>query len=84
MFKVGWARYPKKEPNEDLSMGRIDALMEIFDLGNKLWSQKMSVERAQAVLFDTLLAHDWYLQLLLSIARTKAFFGMKPAKMKEL
>jgi hypothetical protein len=56
-------------------MGLVNALMEILDLGNKLQSQKMSGERAQVVLFDTLLAHDWYLQLLLSVARTKAFFG---------
>jgi hypothetical protein len=36
----------------------VDALTDIFDLGNKQRSQKMS-----AILYETLLAQEWYYNL---------------------
>jgi hypothetical protein len=69
-------------------MVQVDTLTDSFDLGNKPWSQKLSGgERAQVILYGTLLAREWYLQelvVLSVVARTKAFFGMKPTKRKEL
>jgi hypothetical protein len=85
-FECRWARYPKQNSSKDLSRVLVDVLTESFDLENKQRSQKMSGERAQAILYETLLAREWYLQelVLSAVARTKAFFGMKPTEMKEL
>ena len=51
-FHEGWARYPKQTPNTPMKLETVLLLKEIFTVGSKQKSKRMSAERAHAIFVE--------------------------------
>jgi hypothetical protein len=60
------------------------AMTQLFDMGNKEKSRKMSGERAHALLMEDVAQYDWHEQVIMSVARVKGVFGMTTANHQKL
>ena len=87
VFKRGWACYPKNQRQQPFLPQTTKELVEMWRLGNKDKSTKVSAERALDLLFNPKtgpLQHNWTEQLTVSVAKIKAFFSKNPQEIRNL
>jgi hypothetical protein len=70
----GWARYKNTKKLPPMKLETLKTLKRLYDLGNTVKSKRLSGDRAHAMVMLEV-AEDWHEQLIVTIARVKAFFG---------
>jgi hypothetical protein len=75
----GWAKYKSTKKLPPMKLETLKTLKRLFDRGNSVKSKRMSGDRAHAIVMDEA-AEDWHEQLIVTIARVKAFFGYPEKK----
>ena len=81
-LKQGWARYPgncSTRMSKDIAL----FLKNLYDQGVTDKKHRISAYKAHDIFLETIGMHDWKGQLSMTVAKIKAFFSMKPTKMKE-
>jgi hypothetical protein len=67
-----------------MRLDTIKKLKTLFDAGNKCKSKRISGEGAHAKVMEDVAADDWHEQLIVTVARVKAFFGYSKDKYEKL
>ena len=78
-----WAKHPGNTMNK-LSNDTMMELRRMYDVGRKDKKHRVSADSAHSSLNSVLLSHDWNQELNTTVAKIKAFFQMKPGKMKSM
>jgi hypothetical protein len=67
-----------------MRLDKLKRLTALFDLGNKIKSKRIPGDRVHAIVMEEIAAEDWHKQLLVIVARVKAFFGYSKDKQDTL
>jgi hypothetical protein len=80
----GWACYKSSKSLPPMRLATLQTLKDLFDLGNKVKSKRISADRAHAIVMEGVAADDWHEKLIVTVARVKAFFGYTKDKQNKL
>jgi hypothetical protein len=80
----GWASYKNSTKLPPMRLDTLQKLKSLYDVGNKFKSKRISGDRAHAMVMEEIASEDWHEQLLVTVARVKAFFGYSKARQDAL
>jgi hypothetical protein len=79
----GWACYKTTKSLLPMKLVTLQTLKRFYDTGNKVKSKRMLGGSAHATVIEGA-AEGWYVQLLVTVVRVKAFFGYSKGKQDKL
>jgi hypothetical protein len=80
----GWASYKNSTKLPPMRLDTLQKLKSLYDVGNKFKSKRISGDRAHATVMEEIASEDWHEQLIVTVARVKAFFGYSKARQDAL
>lgn len=79
----GWAKYPGNT-RDKIPMACVQELIALYNQGVENKSRKVSAEKALDILTTKIIPNDWHARCTVTVGKIKAFFSLKPAKMRDL